>query len=209
MKNERRILPVVAGLTGLTWMVSVLLISANHKGITASGDVAYDWSNRAHTVAVLLLLATAVTMWRILRDAKVRGEHAALALVVGAALMLAGNVLSFWGTLFTGGTSEQFWGGWAGWLVFLLGGLLTVAGFIGLALAARQWAQVSLARRWQIGSVGLFLMATTITWAGSPVATLVPALLAAFTLLSAGTTIARAQPGADHPTSTQPVAASR
>ena len=209
MNNERRILPVLACLTGLSWLVSVLLVSANHKGVTASGDVAYDWSNRAHTVALLLLLATAVTMWRILRDAKVRGDHAALALVVGAALMLAGNVLSFWGTLFTGGTSEQFWGGWAGWLVFLLGGLLTVAGFIGLALAARSWERVGLARRWQIGSVGVFLMATTITWAGSPVVTLVPALLAAFTLLAAGTAVSRAQPAADRPSSTQPAVASR
>jgi hypothetical protein len=49
MKNERSAVPALASVTGLAWMAAVLLISANHKGIDSSGDVAYDWSNRAHT----------------------------------------------------------------------------------------------------------------------------------------------------------------
>jgi hypothetical protein len=144
----------------------LLLISANHKGIDSAGDVAYDWSNRAHTLALVLLLATVIAVHRSVRRRGLAGRRATGALVVGAALMLVGNLLSFWGALLTGGASEEFWGGWAGWLIFLPGGMLVLGGFVALAVAARSWEGISTARRWQIGTVGLFLVVTTITWAG-------------------------------------------
>lgn len=207
MKDERYVLPALASVTGLAWMAAVLLISANHKGIDPSGDLAYDWANRAHTLALVFLLATVIAVHRTIRSRQLTGRRATTALVVGATLMLVGNILSFWAALLTGGTSEEFWGGWAGWLVFLPGTMLVLGGFIGLAIAARSWPGISTARRWQIGSVGLFITITTITWAGSVVVTLVPALLAAFALLATGTAVAQAEPEPDSPTSPLPAGA--
>lgn len=204
MKDERYVLPALASVTGLAWMAAVLLISANHKGIDPSGDRAYDWANRAHTLALVLLLATVIAIHSTIRSRRLTGHRATTALVVGATLMLVGNIVAFWGALFTDGTAEEFWGGLAGWIVFLPGSVLVLGGFIGLAMAARSWPGISTARRWQIGSVGLFLTITTITWAGPVVVTLAPALLAAFALLATGTAVAQAQPEPDSPTSPRP-----
>ena len=204
MKDERYVLPALASVTGLAWMAAVLLIAANHKGMDPSGDLAYDWANRAHTLALVFLLATVIAVHRAIRSRQLTGHRATTVLVVGATLMLVGNALSFWGALFTDGTSEEFWGGWAGWLIFLPGTMLVLGGFIGLAMAARSWPDISTAQRWQIGSVGLFLTITTITWAGSPVLTLGPALLAAVALLATGTSVPQAQPEPDSPPSPRP-----
>lgn len=206
MKDDHFALPALASATGLAWMAAVLLISANHKGIDAAGDRAYDWANRAHTVALVLLLVTVVAIRRALRARQLAGGRAATALIVGAVLMLVGNVIAFWGALFTGGPAEEFWGGLAGWIVFLPGSMLVLGGFIALAVAARTWPGISTGRRWQMGSVGLFLTITTITWAGAPLLTLVPALLATFALLAAGTAVAKTQPQPDRPGSATPVA---
>lgn len=208
MKDKRSALPALAAVTGLAWMTAVLFIAGNHKGIDPSGDLAYDWANRLHTLALVFLLVTVVVMHRTIRASGLAGRRAAIVLIGGAGLMLVGNALSFWGALFTGGTSEEFWGGWAGWLIFLPGAMLVLGGFIGVAMAARSWPGTSTARRWQIGSVGLFLTITTITWAGSPVLTLAPALLAAFALLATGTAVAQAQAEPDSPPSPRPTAAS-
>jgi hypothetical protein len=70
--------------------------------------------------------------------------------------------------------------------------MLVLGGFVALAVAARSREGISTARRWQIGTVGLFLVVTTITWAGSPVLTLLPALPAAFGLLATGSAVAQA-----------------
>lgn len=193
MEDNRRILPALATVTGLTWMAAVLLISANHKG-TPAGDGAYDWSNRLHTLALLLLLATVVAIHHTITARRLAGRRATLALVIGVGLMVVGNVLAFWGALFTDGSAEEFWGGSAGWVIFLPGSVLMLAGFIALALAARCWRGVDVARRWQIAGVGVLLTITTITWAGSPLLTLGPALLAAFALLATGTAVAQAEP---------------
>ena len=57
MKNERYVLPALASITGIAWMAAVLLIAANPKGTGPTGDLAYDWANRAHTLALVFLLA--------------------------------------------------------------------------------------------------------------------------------------------------------
>lgn len=192
MDTERRALPVLAMITGLTWMGAVLLVSANLKDISLAGDLAYDRANRVHTLALVLLLATAIVGYRTIRGASLPGRRAAMALVVGAALMSVGNIVSFWGALVVGEQSDQFWGGLIGWLIYLPGELLLLGAFIGLARAARHWPNVGTAQRWSTGLVGVLLSITTVTWAVSPVVTLAPAVLAAFALLTAGTMVARA-----------------
>jgi hypothetical protein len=192
MERQRRRLPLLAALAGLAWMAAVLLVAANPKGIDLTGDLAYDRANRVHTLALALLLATAVVMAGMMRATDLAGRRAAGALVIGAVLMLVGNAVAFWGALLTDGTSEQFWGGWVGWLIFLPGLLILLGAPIALASAARDWPDTSRAQRWSIGSFGLFLTITTGTWAISPAVTLAPALLAAFALLVTGTTVANA-----------------
>jgi hypothetical protein len=192
MERQRRLLPLLAGLAGLTWMTAVLFVAANPKGGDLVGDLAYDRANRIHTVALLILLATAVVLQRVMRSSGLAGRRAAGALVVGVALMLVGNTVSFWGALLTDGTSEQFWGGWAGWLTFLPGLLLLLGAPIALARAARNWPETSGGQRWSIGLFGLLLTITTATWAISLAVTLAPALLATFALLVTGSTVANA-----------------
>jgi hypothetical protein len=192
MDRERHLLPVLATITGLAWMAAVLLIAANQKGIDLTGDLAYDRANRVHTLALTFLLATTLVVYRTIRDGDLAGRRAAGLGVLAAALMLVGNVVSFWGALLTDGASEQFWGGWAGWLTFLPGLVLFLGASIGLARAARRWPDTSRAQRWSIWLAALLLAITTDTWAISPAVTLAPALLAAFALLSMGTAVARA-----------------
>lgn len=191
MDRQRRALPVLSLLTGLTWMGAVLLVSANLKDISPAGDLAYDRANRVHTVALLFLFATAVVIHNMIRASGLPGLRAAKVLVVGAVLLLVGNIVSFWGALVVGQQSDQFWGGLVGWLLFLPGELIVLGVFIVLARAARQWPNVTRAQRWSIGVVGLLFSITTATWAVSPAVTLVPALLAAYAVLTAGTTVAR------------------
>jgi hypothetical protein len=192
MGTERRLLPVLAAVTGLVWMVAVLLVAANPKGGGLAADLAYDRANRLHTLALILLLCTSVLVRRLVGGHELAGRRSADLLTAGAALMLAGNLVSFWGVLLTDGTSEQFWGGWAGWLMFLPGLVLLLGSAVGLALAARAWPGISRTNRWSIGLAGLLLTVTTSTWAVSPAATLGPALLAAFALLATGTAVAQA-----------------
>lgn len=203
MKDERYVLPALASVTGLAWMAAVLLISANHKGIDPSGDRAYDWANRAHTLALVLLLATVIAIHSTIRSRRLTGHRATTALVVGATLMLVGNIVAFWGALFTDGTARSSGADWRDGLSSSRD-RCSCSATIGLAMAARSWPGISTARRWQIGSVGLFLTITTITWAGPVVVTLAPALLAAFALLATGTAVAQAQPEPDSPTSPRP-----
>lgn len=202
MDRGYRILPILTAATGLAWMAAVLLIAANPKGIDLAGDLAYDRANRLHTVALVFLLATGIVMYRTIRTGGLAGRRAAKVLVAGAALMLAGNTVSFWGALVVDEQSEQFWGGLAGWLTYLPGEVLLLGAFIALARAARQWP-VSSAQRWSTGLVGVFLALTTATWAISPAVTLAPAVLAAFALLAAGTTVTHAA-DAGHPPVTAP-----
>jgi multisubunit Na+/H+ antiporter MnhG subunit len=179
-------------LTGLAWMGAVLLVSANPKDVSLAGDLAYDRANRAHTLALVFLLATAIVIHRTVRARGLSGLRSTMVLVVGAVLMLVGNIVSFWGALVVGEQSDQFWGGWIGWLTYLPGQLILLGAFIGLARAARPWPNIGAAQRWSIGLVGVLLSITTVTWAMSPLMTLAPAVLAAFALLTTGTVMARA-----------------
>jgi hypothetical protein len=196
--RERRALPTLAMVTGLAWMVAVLLVAAHPKSISLAGDLAYDWANRAHTVALVFLLATSIVVYRTVRARGLPGARAATVLVIGAVLMLVGNAVSFWGALVVGQQSERFWGGWVGWLIYLPGQSLLLSAAISLGRAARFWPNVSLLQRWAIGLVGLFLSITTATWAASPAVTLVPAVLAAFALLAMGMAVAQVD-GTDLP----------
>lgn len=157
--------------TGVTWTVSVTLI-----GTQADSDPvgrSYDAYNQVFTLALVLLLAFAV----LLRHQSVgRARLGALVVAVASVLLLAGNVLEFWGAFVTGGLTEKtaerlgegdvFWGSEAGWLLFIPGLPLLLVGFIVLALGlpTSGWRTATIA------SAGLAAGASTALWAVSPAA---------------------------------------
>ena len=118
--------------TGALWTVGVTLVATQ----AASDPVGtgYDAANRFLTLPLLLLVGYAA----LLRASPPGGSgKGPVALVVGSVLLLAGNVLEFWMVLFSDlhtektaarlGESEAYWGSLAGWILFVLGMLVTVA----------------------------------------------------------------------------------
>lgn len=170
MRHWQNLFPL--GLaTGVAWTVGVTLI-----GTQADSDPVgryYDAYNQVFTVALVLLLAFAL----LLRHQSVGRERLGASVVtVSAILLLAGNVLEFWGAFVTGGLTEKtadrlgqdgaFWGSETGWFLFLPGQPLLLVGFVVLALGLRtsRW------RKAAIASAALAAGASTGLWAVSPAA---------------------------------------
>jgi len=133
-------LSVLAVATGALWTVGVTLVATQ----AASDPVGagYDAANRFLTIPLLLLVGYAA----VLRTSPPGGSRkGSIALIVGSVLLLAGNVLEFWLVLFSDlntektavrlGETEAFWGSPAGWMVFLLGMLVTIAAAVTLGRA--------------------------------------------------------------------------
>ena len=127
-----RTLSVLAVATGAFWTVGVTLV-ATQAGSDPVG-AGYDAANRALTLPLLLLMCYA----SVLRTSPPGGSSAGcVALVMGSILLLAGNVLEFWMVLSSDlhtektaarlGEPQVFWGSAAGWMVFVLGMLVTIA----------------------------------------------------------------------------------
>lgn len=118
-------------------------------------------------------------------------------LVVGSALMLAGNVLEFWAVLLSDSHTEKtavrlgeetvFWGSPVGWLVFLPGMLIAVAAavMLGRAVGGLRGAMLVV-----LAVIGL---SATSLWAVSPL------LAGAAGLGLAGWLIGLAQPHLSRP----------
>jgi len=126
--------------TGALWTVGVTLV-ATQAGSDPVG-AGYDAANRALTLPLVLLVGYAT----LLRTSPPGGSSkGSVTLVVGSVLLLAGNVLEFWMVLFSGlhtektaarlGEPEAFWGSLAGWILFALGLLVTVAAAVMLGRA--------------------------------------------------------------------------
>ncbi len=123
---------MLAVATGALWTVGVTLV-ATQAGSDPVG-AGYDAANRFLTLSLVLLVGFAA----LLRSSPPGGsKKGSVALVMGSVLLLAGNVLEFWMVLFSGlhtektaarlGEPEAFWGSFAGWMVFVLGMLVTIA----------------------------------------------------------------------------------
>jgi hypothetical protein len=131
---------VLAVATGALWTVGVTLVAT--QAVSDPVGAGYDAANRALTLSLVLLVGYAV----LLRPSPPGGStKGAVTLVVGSALLLAGNVLEFWLVLFSElhtektaerlGEPEAFWGSPAGWIVFVLGMLVTIAAAVLLGRA--------------------------------------------------------------------------
>lgn len=160
-------LSALAVATGALWTVGVTLVAT--QAVSEPVDAGYDAANRMLTLPLLLLVAYAATL---LRQAPPSGRRGPLALVAGAVLLLAGNVLEFWAVLLTGqhtektatrlGEAEAFWGSLAGWVLFVLGMLVTIAAaaMLGRAIGGRRGGALVV-----LALVGL---TSTALWAVSP-----------------------------------------
>lgn len=172
--------------SGLAWMLGVLLIATQAPGEPVGTE--YDLYNRILSVAIILLLVTAIAVRRRLAQAAA-GRTAALALSIGLALMAAGSVLEFWGALLAGqppsataarlGT-EEFWGSTPGFVAFLAGSVVATLALIVIGVRSRRWDGVSSVEALLIGAAGIFMSASTTLWAVSPAAAVIPAALFAF-----------------------------
>ncbi len=122
----------LAVATGALWTLGVTLV-ATQAGSDPVG-AGYDAANRVLTLSLVLLVGFAV----LLRTSPPGGSgKGSMALVVGSVLLLAGNVLEFWMVLLSDlhtektalllGEPEAFWGSAAGWMLFALGMLVTIA----------------------------------------------------------------------------------
>ena len=135
-----RTLSLLAVGTGALWTVGVTLV-ATQAGSDPVG-AGYDAANRALTLPLVLLVGYAALLRK---SPPGRSRRGSLVLVVGSVLLLAGNVLEFWMVLLSGlhteknaarlGESEAFWGSFAGWMLFLLGMLVTIAAAVMLGRA--------------------------------------------------------------------------
>jgi len=153
--------------TGALWTVGVTLVAT--QAVSDPVGAGYDAANRALTLPLLLLVVYAV----LLRSSPPGGSRkGSVALVVGSALLLTGNVLEFWLVLFSDlntektavrlGEPEAFWGSLAGWVVFVLGMLVTVAAaaILGRAVGGR--------RGWSLVVLAIVGLSATGLWAVSP-----------------------------------------
>lgn len=182
-----RTLSVLAIGTGALWTVGVTLVATQ----AASDPVGsgYDAANRTLTLALVLLVGYAALLWTSPPGGSRKGP---VVLLVGSLLLLAGNVLEFWMVLLSDlhtektaarlEETEAFWGSLAGWMLFLLGILVTVvaAAMLGRAVGGLRGAILVV-----LAIVGLF---ATALWAVSPL------LAGAAGLALAGWLIGLAQP---------------
>src|SRR3990167_511271 len=89
-----------AMVSALAWMLGVLLIATQASSEPVGTH--YDLYNRILTIAIILLLVTAIGVRRRLARANAAGATAALVLSVGVGVMAAGNLLEFWGAFVAG-----------------------------------------------------------------------------------------------------------
>ncbi len=118
--------------TGALWTIGVTLVATQAVGDPVGAG--YDAANRFLTLSLALLVGFAALLPSSPPGGSKKGPTA---LVVGSVLLLAGNVLEFWMVLLTDlhtektaerlGETDAFWGSPAGWMVFVLGMLVTIA----------------------------------------------------------------------------------
>lgn len=181
-------LQVLALASSLAWILAVLLVATQASREPAGAD--YDTYNRLLSVALILVLATAIGMRSRVAARALPGTGAALALVIGLVLMLAGNVVEFWGALIAGALpaataartgGPEFWGSTPGFLAFLIGQITVALAMIQLGIRARRWPGASPRTTVAIGMCGVLFSASTAAWAVSPAVALLPAALFAVT----------------------------
>jgi hypothetical protein len=212
MKDRKASLLVpLATLAGLGFTGGVMLIGTQANSDPVGRD--YDIYSRALTIGLILMFVAAVWIAQRLRGSLLAGAKAATVVAVGFGMLVAGNVLEFWGSLATGTETEKtaerlgqdgaFWGSLAGWLIFLAGEIAALVALIVVARAAKRWGATR-PQRWAIGGSGVLMSAATGLWAVGPL----PAAIAGVGFAFGFLTLATAVEHADELAPAEPEAAS-
>lgn len=181
MTTNRLIL--IAIVSALAWIGAVLLVAT--QASTEPVGTAYDLANRLLTGALVLLVVATVAFHRSDAGRDLPG----MLLVAGLAVMLAGNVVEFWGALVAGQqpsataqrlATPEFWGSTPGFLLFLVGQLPVVIGLIAIAIRDRRHGRAGMGEALLIGASGIAFVASTALWAMSPAAAAIPAVIFGF-----------------------------
>jgi len=196
---ERVPLPALAIAGAIAWTIGGMLFAT--QADTDPVGAHYDAYNRIYTAAIALLLGGALAVRARIVRAGLSGRRAIAALAVGFGLVLAGNLLEFWGALIAGVQSsaaaeasggEGFWGSDPGFAAVLLGAVVVVVAAVALARAAGGWPRVTMRARVAIGAAGL-MWALSLNPPVAPAVAAVPALLFGFAWLTLALTCERLQ----------------
>ncbi|MPZ70758.1 MAG: hypothetical protein GEU71_14715 [Actinobacteria bacterium] len=189
----------LATAAGLAFIAGVMLVATQANSDPVGRH--YDAYNRVLTGDLILLLVCSVWIAREIKHRSLAGTTATRAIAGGFGLMVAGNVVEFWGALVTGSETEKtaarlghedaFWGSGVGWILFLLGSVVATVALIIVARAAGRWGATS-SQRWAIGAAGVMQAAASALWAAAPIAAAIPAAAFAFGWLSLATAVQRA-----------------
>ena len=162
-------------IAGIAWGFVLPLIA------TAASDepigLGYDDYNRLLTLPLVLLLVALAGVRSLQLPELSRWERAgALLALAGAALLVVGNAIEFWAVLLSDDAVfalaqdhgfDEWAGSTVGWLVFLAGGLLLIAGGIVFGVAT---ARARILPRWAgavIASSAPLLLAAVVAWTSS------------------------------------------
>ena len=197
---ERVPLPALAIAGAIAWTIGGMLFATQVDTDPVGAN--YDAYNRIYTAAIALLLGGALAVRaRLVRAGLPHGRRAIAALAVGFGLVLAGNLLEFWGALIAGVQSsaaaeasggEGFWGSDPGFAAVLLGAVVVVVAAVALARAAGGWPRVTMRARVAIGAAGP-MWALSLNPPVAPAVAAVPALLFGFAWLTLALTCERLQ----------------
>lgn len=145
-------------------------------GLESTGGLSYDAFNRLLALPVLLMLVGLVGVYRVLVPACKLARTGFATLAFGFVLLLAGNIVEFWGSLVLdkvnahaaheAGASEHWVGSDIGWMLFGPGMLISIVGGVLLALALRP---LSLPRGLKVfvGLIGVGILAANLFGLGS------------------------------------------
>jgi hypothetical protein len=190
---------VAAVVGGVGWAVGLPLV-ASAESADPVGWRYDDW-NRVLT-APLLLLVVALAGVRAAQVERLSrwGSRGAWLALAGALLMVVGNVVEFWLVLASDAEVfaiaeprglEEWTGSTVGWLAFLLGSLLLLAGGVLLGVGTGRAAVLPGWIGFLVGLLAPLLLAAFVLWSASVAATIVPALLLGLGWIAIGAVLYR------------------
>lgn len=190
---------IAAIASGVAWAVVLPLVAGE-----ASGDpvgLRYDDWNRLLTLPLLLLVLALGGLYAAHAGRLSRWGRRGARLAVGAAaLLVIGNVIEFWLVLLS--NSEVFaiaeprgldeWtGSTVGWIVFLVGSLLLLAGGVLLGIAIGRAGVLPSGVGFVVGLTSPLLLVSLVVWSASVAATIVPAAVLGLSWVAIGVTLLR------------------
>jgi hypothetical protein len=190
---------IAAIASGVLWAVALPLVAT-----AASADPVgwrYDDFNRLLT-APLLLLVVALAGLRAAQIGRLAkwGSRGAWLALAAAVLLVVGNVVEFWLVLASDAEVfaiaeprglDQWVGSTVGWLTFLLGALLLLAGGVLFGVATGRAGVFPNWVGFLIGMTAPLLLIAFTLWAVSPVATVPPALMLGAAWVTVGAVLLR------------------